>query len=875
MQLSGFSLSNLSIKQRLPLLIGTLLFGIVLASTVAAYRGVKESALEVGGDRLQTLTKQLANLLQQSTALLLTKTFTEANNPAIRAFLQSPSAATRSGASLILEQFAAPQDPNGLQVELWDTNHSLVLTVPNGAAPEPVDLENEFKASSVDPFKTSGPMVEVKDTIAVPAVVAVKDDLGKPIGYLVRWRRVYLNPPPKQLTELLGSEAQLYFGNNRGDLLTNLERIVPKPQADLGSTLDVMHYSRDGNRVMALGRPISGTPWFVAVEFPEQPYLTQANRFLRRIVLIDLVLFIVGIAGAFTLSSGITRPLHSLTAAVSAISGGDYSKTVDIPQKDELGSLAAGFNAMTIKVRASQSALEENVQALRESEQRLQTVIENLSEGLVVSDLSGQLLNWNRAALEIHGFSSLDECLLKLPEFTSIFELSDLDGSVLDIEQWPLPRIIRGESVRNLEVRIRRLDSDWSRVFNYGGALVRETNGRVTAIVTMSDITDRKRAEEALKEQSRILDLAPVLIRDIGGRIIFWNSGAEQMYGWSSEEAMGQTTHSLLKIEFPRPLEEIKARLFADGHWEGELVHTKRSGERIVVASHWVLHKNDHDEPKAILEVNNDITERREAEKEIRRLNEELEERVADRTAQLQAANKELEAFSYSVSHDLRAPLRHINGFSQALLEDYADKLDETGKGYLQEVRGASQEMAQLIDDVLQLARVTRTEMHREPVNMSEIAQNIIDDLRKGQDHSAVVNIEEGLTTMGDKRLMQIVLGNLLGNAWKFTSRQKQAEIVFGQSKQNGDSFYFVRDNGAGFDMSYVGKLFGAFQRLHTAAEFEGTGIGLATVQRIVNRHGGRVWAEGKLNEGATFYFTLSPSREMENGEQSDTSGRR
>jgi light-regulated signal transduction histidine kinase (bacteriophytochrome) len=198
------------------------------------------------------------------------------------------------------------------------------------------------------------------------------------------------------------------------------------------------------------------------------------------------------------------------------------------------------------------------------------------------------------------------------------------------------------------------------------------------------------------------------------------------------------------------------------------------------------------------------------------------------------------------------------------LLEDYPDKLDDVGKNYLQEVRSASQEMAHLIDDVLQLARVTRSEMRQESVDLSGLARKVIIDLgRSDKGRDVLVNIEEGLATKGDKRLLQIVLTNLLGNAWKFTSGRERPAIVFGREKQNGESVYFVRDNGAGFDMAYVNKLFGAFQRLHTAGEFEGTGVGLATVQRIIHRHGGRVWAQGMMNQGATFYFTLPNSREQ------------
>lgn len=676
---------------------------------------------------------------------------------------------------------------------------------------------------------------------------------------------------------------------------------------------------------------------------------------------------------------------------------------VEIPIEIGLNPVDSDNGAFVLASIIDISERKRSEEVLRQSEERLHTITENLSEGLITSDLTGQLLHWNQTALKTFGFSSKEECLLKLPEFQNIFELTRLDGTVLKLEEWPLARIIAGEKLADYEVCVRRLDRDWKRVFIYGGGIVTEANGQALAFVTMTDVTEyrhaeeklrrsqqqlagiidsamdavitvdddqhivlfngaaermflfpaedaigrsldqfiperfrethkghiddfgktrvtrrgmgalgalyglradgeefpieasisqiesdgrklytvilrdiseRKRADEAIREQARILDLAPVTIRDLKGRILLWNTGAEQMYGWTSEEAVGKVAHKLKHTKFPRPLEEIKARLLAHGHWEGEVTHTKKDGQQIVVASHWVLHRDENDKPAAILEVNSDITERKQAEREIRRLNEELEQRVADRTAQLQAANKELEAFSYSVSHDLRAPLRHIDGFSQALLEDNSEQLDETGKRNLNEVRNATQEMARLIDDLLQLARVTRGEMHREEVNLSELAHSVIKELKRSNGKRDVtIEIKEGLVTRGDKRLLRVMLTNLLGNAWKYSSQREQAKVTFSSGRQNGESFYFVRDNGAGFDMTYANKLFGAFQRLHTAGEFEGTGIGLATVQRIISRHGGRVWAEGAVNQGATFYFTVPDSRETGDAQQSDSAG--
>lgn len=255
-----------------------------------------------------------------------------------------------------------------------------------------------------------------------------------------------------------------------------------------------------------------------------------------------------------------------------------------------------------------------------------------------------------------------------------------------------------------------------------------------------------------------------------------------------------------------------------------------------------------------ILAEGRDITKRIHAEEEIRRLNQDLEHRAAE----LEAVNNELESFSYSVSHDLRAPLRAIDGFSRALFEDYYDQLPEEGRNYLNRIHTAALRMAELIDSLLSLSRVTRTPIELEPVNLSALAETIFNELQRDQPQRQVeCSIASDLLVQGDRKLLRIALENLIGNAWKFTSKKEIARVEVGIQDDSGEKIYFIRDNGAGFDMIYKDKLFGVFQRLHITTDYPGTGIGLATVQRMIHRHGGRIWVESAVDQGTTFYFTL------------------
>lgn len=271
------------------------------------------------------------------------------------------------------------------------------------------------------------------------------------------------------------------------------------------------------------------------------------------------------------------------------------------------------------------------------------------------------------------------------------------------------------------------------------------------------------------------------------------------------------------------------------------------------------LHFSARDELETIASSFNAMAQRLKASEEtLTALNADLEERVHQRTADLEAMNLELESFSYSVSHDLRAPLRHLEGFSAALLEDYADRLDESGRHCLERINGASRRLSRMIDAMLELSRLSRSDLQRERIDLGAMARDILDELRGAEPERRVaVHIDDAMEAEGDARLVRVVMENLVGNAWKYSRTQEDALIKIGTRREEGGTVHYVRDNGVGFDMAYADRLFAPFQRLHREEEFEGTGVGLATVQRIIHRHGGRVWVEAAPGQGATFFFTL------------------
>jgi PAS domain S-box-containing protein len=552
------------------------------------------------------------------------------------------------------------------------------------------------------------------------------------------------------------------------------------------------------------------------------------------------------------------------------------------PLQDESGNITGSFICMrdVVELKRAQSAL-------RESEDRFRMLADATPLMIWMID-TDKCCTWvNRARLAFTGRTlaqDLGEGLLEPihPE---------------DLSRWQ--HAYNGACERlqpfEIEYRLRRQDGEYRWVLGQGVPHFGKGGSFLGYLGYCMDVTERKQADEALEkkfdelrstqevlraqneelvssrqalelERSRyreLFDSAPV------GYILTSQQGIIQKVNLTAANLLHETPEFLVGLPLARLLaREERAVFFANlGRLTRQEVPRIENWEASIQLRNLppfpcsLLVNLVHDEANRLTGLRwilRDITERRLAEDDILKLNAELEKRVRDRTAALEAANRELEAFSYSVSHDLRAPLRSITGFSTALLEEYGDHLDEQGLKYLQFAREAGQRMTRLIEDLMDLSRATRGELRHQEVDLSALATLVVAELRKREPRRPIeIEIAPKLLAHGDEGLLRIALENLLGNAWKFTVRHPQPRIEVGAASREGSPLYFVRDNGAGFNMAHAGRLFGVFQRLHSQDEFPGTGIGLATVRRIFHRHGGEVWAEGKINEGATFYFTL------------------
>ncbi len=394
---------------------------------------------------------------------------------------------------------------------------------------------------------------------------------------------------------------------------------------------------------------------------------------------------------------------------------------------------------------------------------------------------------------------------------------------------------------------------------------VRNNAGVTTNYVAIfTDLSERIAAEQAIRASEQryrtMFESAPEGVWIIGAdaRTLEVNQHLCDLLGYARDDMRGKEPTDFTDAENTRIFEEQKDRRATTHRRNYEIALQHRDGHNIPVHFSSTNLYDEDGKLAAALAFVTDNRERKSHEREMRRLHEELEQRVIERTRALQTANRELEAFSYSVSHDLRAPLRAINGFSHALAEEYGNLLDDNGKNYLSRVRAGSERMGELIDHILELSQLSRRDMDITPVDLSALANDAATEIQDGEPERQVDWIvAPDLQARADAVLLRVVLMNLLGNAWKYTARCSRAKIEFGLGETQGRQAFFVRDNGAGFDMAHVGKLFGAFQRLHSPADYPGNGIGLATVARIIHRHGGDVWAEGRPGEGATFYFTL------------------
>jgi PAS domain S-box-containing protein len=573
------------------------------------------------------------------------------------------------------------------------------------------------------------------------------------------------------------------------------------------------------------------------------------DRMMAQVIKAAVFCTAASVALVIVLATWMTRDLSELTEASRRLASGILGARARIGSRDELGQLARSFNQMAV-------ALEQRIRELRESAARLDLIMRGTAHGAWDWNLATGKTFHSPRFRELLGYDDAGAFQREF-FFAEWLHPADRERVLTSLE-----RHLNRREPFDEEFRLRRRDGS-HRWFRGRGQALWDAQGNPYRLAgSISDITDRKLAQETLRQEKEFSD---ALIRgqpgifylyDQRGQMLRWNANFERVTGWSAAEIAGMKAYDFIAPEHARMAALSIQSALRSGGASGEVLLRTRDGAHLPYFC--TLQRVQIEGGPLLLGVGVDISDRKRAEDEVRRLNDDLEQRVRARTAELIAANRELESFSYSVSHDLTAPLRSIDGFSRMLEEDSVLRLDAQAQRYVGRIRAGTQRMQQLIDDLLSLSRVTREQMAYAWVNLAELAEEIAAELEAADPGRNVeLSIPAAIRVLGDPNLLRIVMNNLLSNAWKFTSRRERARIELGALESDGETVIFLKDDGAGFDMRYASKLFAPFQRMHGVKDFEGTGVGLAIVSRIVARHGGRIWAEAQVDRGATFYFTL------------------
>jgi len=584
------------------------------------------------------------------------------------------------------------------------------------------------------------------------------------------------------------------------------------------------------------------------------------------------VIFLVGMMilfssfFAFLLSSWfqlfISKPILYLTETAQIIaSQDDYSLRAVKSSDDEIGILVNSFNHMLDTIDWQNKDKKILINELRESKSNLNTILDTIPLSIYWKDKNSNYIGCNKTFSDFAGLDNPDLIIGKtdfdLPWKQQADKFRTDDRKVIS------------SGIANYHIQEPLLTADGKEIWvDITKIPLLGPNAKINAIIgVMEDITESKQAEENLRNSEaryRFLfeqNPLPMLIYEIDSLMILSvNDAFIAHYGYTEEEILSLHVADLYPEEEKLAIADLTKKIFGLVY-VGEWHHLKKDGTQIIVEVH--SHGFLFEGHSARIVVINDITERRRVEREIQTLNSSLEDNVVNRTEQLQEANKELEAFSYSVSHDLRAPLRHTSGYVDLLIRRCADDLSEKGKHYLSSIAESVHQMGMLIDDLLQFSRTGRAEVHKKNTDINNLVSEVLENIRHDNPNQSIEWIIADLPhVFCDRAMLKLVLINLLSNAVKFTRTRKLAIIEVGFRDESDEFLFFVRDNGVGFDMQYSHKLFGVFQRLHSTEEFEGTGIGLANVRRIISRHNGHTWAEAELDKGALFYFTLPKNNE-------------